>query len=250
MQPVLNSTAKKIEKVFHDVFIVIALCLLVQWLLQDFLKITDPAAKIIDWGVWFFLFLETMTLVSLAHNKWQYLTSNWINIVILIIFFPLFWFHTTSLIFLRFVRLFILFRFFVPSFKVMKEALMFNGIGLTLLFALMLAILSGILMSQIDPAITNIGDGIWWAWETITTVGYGDEAPSSTHGRVLAVIVMILGAVLFSIITANLSAYFVSKSRLTKDAHQNKLEKKEIHKILLLMQQQLDEIQKKLEHKK
>lgn len=250
MEPILNNTAKKIEKIFQSSFIVIAICLLVQWLLQDFIKISDVQAKIIDWVIWFFLFLETITMVTLAHDKRQYLTKNWVNVVILIIFFPFFWFHTTALIFLRFVRLFILLRFFVPSFKVMKEALMFNGIGLTILFVLILATLSGVLMAEIDPSITTIGDGIWWAWETITTVGYGDEAPSSTHGRVLAVIVMILGAVLFSIITANLSAYFVSKSRLTKDAHQSKREKKEIHKVLIQMQKQLDEIQQKLEHKK
>ena len=41
--------------------------------------------------------------------------------------------------------------------------------------------------------ITNLGDAFWWAFETVTTVGYGDYTPVTVVGRVIAVIVMFSG---------------------------------------------------------
>jgi voltage-gated potassium channel len=41
--------------------------------------------------------------------------------------------------------------------------------------------------------ITNLGDAFWWAFETVTTVGYGDYTPVTLVGRVIAVIVMFSG---------------------------------------------------------
>jgi voltage-gated potassium channel len=41
--------------------------------------------------------------------------------------------------------------------------------------------------------ITNLGDAIWWAVETVTTVGYGDYTPITLVGRLIAVLVMFTG---------------------------------------------------------
>ena len=58
--------------------------------------------------------------------------------------------------------------------------------------------------------VTSIGDALWWAATTVTTVGYGDRYPVTTTGRVIAVILMIVGMALVSAITASIAAWFVS----------------------------------------
>lgn len=244
-----HDKATILEKIFQGFFIVIAALLLLQWLLERYLHLSNFQLTMINWFVWFFLFLESAVLVTLAKDKTRYLIKNWLNIVVLIAFFPLLWFHTTAIVFLRFARFLILLRLFVPSYKAIKEVITFNQIGICLLLLVVLAILSGILMSNIDPAIPTLGDGVWWAWETITSVGYGDEAPTSLHGRILAVFVMLFGLCIFSIITANLSAYFIGKSKLSKDAQAGKLEGKEILRLMHDMQKQLDEIKQKVDSK-
>ncbi len=69
---------------------------------------------------------------------------------------------------------------------------------------------------QPDSTISNLADGIWWAFVTCTTVGYGDEFPVTTTGRVIAVLLMLAGISGLSVITANIAAYFVSTDSETE----------------------------------
>jgi voltage-gated potassium channel len=66
-----------------------------------------------------------------------------------------------------------------------------------------------------DPNIPTPVAGIWWAWETITTVGYGDIVPVTFWGRILGVVLMLMlmlmGILIISLLTANFSAYFIDK---------------------------------------
>lgn len=65
--------------------------------------------------------------------------------------------------------------------------------------------------STIDSNIHSSLAGIWWAWETITTVGYGDIVPVTLLGRILGVILMLIDILIISLLTANFSAYFIDK---------------------------------------
>ena len=56
--------------------------------------------------------------------------------------------------------------------------------------------------------ITSISDAFWWASTTVTTGGFGDKYPVSQGGRLIAVLLMILGLALFSVITGSLAEWF------------------------------------------
>ena len=57
--------------------------------------------------------------------------------------------------------------------------------------------------------ITDFGQALWWACTTITTVGYGDHYPVTGPGKVIAVMLMIVGVALLGILTAGIAAWFV-----------------------------------------
>jgi voltage-gated potassium channel len=59
----------------------------------------------------------------------------------------------------------------------------------------------------------TLGSGMWWALQTITTVGYGDHVPADTGGRVIAGVVMVTGIGFLSVVTASISAAFVESAR-------------------------------------
>lgn len=67
--------------------------------------------------------------------------------------------------------------------------------------------------SLVGSNIKNFGDGMWWAITTVTTVGYGDRYPTTTEGRFLAVVLMIMGISLMGVITASVAAWFVKISQ-------------------------------------
>ncbi len=57
--------------------------------------------------------------------------------------------------------------------------------------------------------IKSFGDALWWAFTTITTVGYGDRYPVTTTGRIIAVLLMIGGIAMLGIITGSLASWIV-----------------------------------------
>jgi voltage-gated potassium channel len=59
--------------------------------------------------------------------------------------------------------------------------------------------------------ITSIGDSLWWAVTTITTVGYGDRYPTTTTGRFIALGLMLAGIALLGVVTATLASWLVER---------------------------------------
>jgi len=58
-----------------------------------------------------------------------------------------------------------------------------------------------------NPQFGQLPDGLWWAFVTLTTVGYGDVVPITPGGRVIAVITMVIGIVVYSLVVANLTVF-------------------------------------------
>jgi voltage-gated potassium channel len=79
---------------------------------------------------------------------------------------------------------------------------------------LLLVISSALVVTQAerpqpDATIKTLGDGLWWAMVTVTTVGYGDMAPVTTVGRTVAVVLMLGGIALLGVVTATMSSWLV-----------------------------------------
>jgi voltage-gated potassium channel len=82
--------------------------------------------------------------------------------------------------------------------------------ALLLAYACSLSILQ-VERSRPDSSINNFGDALWWALETVTTVGYGDKTPHTTFGKLIAATLMIGGIGVVSLITASLASWIVER---------------------------------------
>jgi voltage-gated potassium channel len=71
-----------------------------------------------------------------------------------------------------------------------------------------------------DPRITSFADAIWWSISTVTTVGYGDIVPVSAAGRIVGMLLMIVGIAVMTAFIAQVSATIV-ESRLQPFAEKN-----------------------------
>jgi voltage-gated potassium channel len=65
---------------------------------------------------------------------------------------------------------------------------------------------------------TSIWEGMWWALQTVTTVGYGDVTPESVAGRFVAGAVMLAGVALVTIVTAAVTSSFVARVQAQRRA--------------------------------
>jgi voltage-gated potassium channel Kch len=78
-----------------------------------------------------------------------------------------------------------------------------------------ITVVTGIAMTFVDREhYPTIGSGLWWAVQTSTTVGYGDNVPTTVAGRLVAAFVMLVGIGFLTVITAAITSTFVSRSRL------------------------------------
>ena len=75
-------------------------------------------------------------------------------------------------------------------------------------------VFGGVLMRVLDAEeYPNVWKGMWWALQTVTTVGYGDVTPQKTSGRIVAAFVMLEGVAFLSIVIAAITSIFVARAQ-------------------------------------
>lgn len=88
-----------------------------------------------------------------------------------------------------------------------------NGLLAACLAAILLMIVSSIAVLQVETGpgtnIATANDALWWAFTTVTTVGYGDRFPVTSDGRLVAAFLMIAGVGMFGTISAFLATWFM-----------------------------------------
>jgi voltage-gated potassium channel len=70
-----------------------------------------------------------------------------------------------------------------------------------------------------EPDLGDFGDALWWAIVTSTTVGYGDLAPVSIVGRLVAVVLMIVGIGALGMITGSIATHFLHGKQERTNPH-------------------------------
>jgi voltage-gated potassium channel len=93
---------------------------------------------------------------------------------------------------------------------------------------LLVTIACGVAMRVLDPSeFDNVWIGLWWAVQTVTTVGYGDIVPEHTSGRIVATVLMLFGIGFLTVVTAVITAVFLEQvRRRLGDPTQAKVEQK------------------------
>ena len=72
----------------------------------------------------------------------------------------------------------------------------------------------GVLQRIVDPkTFTSVWLGMWWALQTVTTVGYGDVVPDQATGKVIAAFLMLGGLSLIAVLTAAVTSGFVARAQ-------------------------------------
>lgn len=168
--------------------------------------IDGAAAQVVaitDIALTFFFAVDFAKRFLIAHPRTDYLIRDWG------------WADLLAIIpFLRIFRLFRLVRVvrklrhhgaaaFIDDLRTNRSA---SAFGLTVALVLIVVEVSGALIVSVErrspEANIQTGiDAVWWAYVTITTVGYGDKYPVTTEGRVLGVFLLVAGIALFSVLT-------------------------------------------------
>lgn len=172
---------------------------------------TAQALEVTAWLIWGVFAFEYVALLYLAPDRWTMVRTHKLDLLIV------------ALPFLRPLRAFRVLRLLLAGLAFARA-----GAGAKRLlgrrgFAKFLAVAGGVIAGcgtiawlferQAEGGeIVTVADGLWWALVTATTVGYGDMVPVTAEGRGIAVLLLLVGVALLSVVTANIAAFFVEES--------------------------------------
>lgn len=111
----------------------------------------------------------------------------------------------------------------------------FVMVGMMLLIAVLFATIAvfEIERGAVGANIHSAGDSLWWAFATITTIGYGDHYPVTAAGRIVAVVLVVFGLSFFGTFTAYVASFFLEKTQLKEESEIQHL----IHEVRRLREQ-------------
>ncbi|WP_182200416.1 potassium channel family protein [Paraliobacillus salinarum] len=160
--------------------------------------------------VWLILFIDVLVRFIFATKKWRFLKSNIFDIIAIIPLDAIFQTARFARL-LRLVRLFLLTKNHVP---ILLKILKTNGLDKLIYTSFIMIFLSSLIVTYIEPNIETFSDGVWWSIVTTTTVGYGDISPSTMVGRVVAVVLMIVGIGLIGMLTSSITTFFIKENKV------------------------------------
>jgi voltage-gated potassium channel len=158
----------------------------------------------VEWVVWGAFALDYLVRLALAPHPGKFVRRHWLDLcaVVLPLLQPLRLLRLVSTLLLvgRRARM-------APQIRLTTYVV---GAVIGLLMFGSLAVLS---VERESPHgnIRTLGDAVWWSFTTMTTVGYGDHAPTTGLGRMIAVGLMLSGIALLGVVTANIAAWFISR---------------------------------------
>jgi voltage-gated potassium channel len=94
-----------------------------------------------------------------------------------------------------------------------------NAAGVIVIVTTLVVVAAGVLIRLVDSEeYPSVGLGLWWALQTVTTVGYGDVAPTQVTGRLVGAAVMLEGIAFIAIVTAAITSTFVARATRQQEA--------------------------------
>lgn len=96
-----------------------------------------------------------------------------------------------------------------PLPRLRLQVVAIRGLLYSVGLALAILGLGGLGFWLLDPGVQTLSDGLWLAFTTAATVGYGDVVPSTHASRAFAVLVVLVGLAVLSLVTASVAAIFV-----------------------------------------
>ncbi|OIO73139.1 MAG: potassium channel protein [Zetaproteobacteria bacterium CG_4_9_14_3_um_filter_49_83] len=203
-KPSHSGRSEKMERIFDMLLLVVTIVMVILSLLLD-ADGWEVTAALLSFVVlfvlrWFY-----------SRDRKSYLKANWFDLVLIVLL-------TSPLLRLLVVlkiagllpmqkinRMLHLGRKQMLSLLVLSKDSLPTAMALVFGVVIVFGSMAYLIEHPVNPAFKAIDDGLWWAFVTITTVGYGDVVPMTGPGRFIGVMTMVIGVLIYSLVIANVT---------------------------------------------
>jgi voltage-gated potassium channel len=212
--------------------------------------LNDATLAPVDLAITLLFLAEFVLRFSVAPSRAGYLKGHWIDLLALLPAIRWLRFLRVARLarlveVVRLLRLGVLLRFLVEvdrALSGMRRMARRNGVHVLLMVAVALVAIGGTLVwaleHTVNPSFRSYWDALWWAFATMTTIGYGN-GPTTLQGRMIGAVVMVLGIACFGVVTATVTAFFVE--RQSEEEHASP---EELRALLMDIQARLERLER------
>lgn len=219
-----NSRAYHWERRLHWVMVGVALLAVPAFYIEEISA--SPSLRLIAAFIDEFLFVafafELFWMLHVTTQKARYLKRNWLDAVIIAsAAVSMFGWATEWVALARLMRLALVALLLTRALGSMRSIIGPHGLPYVLVFGVATLAVSGAGFYWLEPTVHSYGEGLWLAFVSGATIGYGDFVPTTPASRFFAAIVVVLSLAVMSVVTASIAAIFVGQDekQLRRDMH-------------------------------
>ncbi len=211
---------KKIYSYYDFIIGILSILMIVILIAENTLELSEISKNVfilIDKLIWFIFVIDYFIRFIISNNKLDFYKKNLIDLISIIPFNSIF---TTLRIVrlakaIKVTKLIKLFRASILLIKFKNRLGNFfktNKFNYVVYLTILTILIGAITISLVEKM--SFPDALWWSFVTTTTVGYGDISPSTTIGRLIAVMLMLTGIGFLGILTGTISSFFIKENKV------------------------------------
>lgn len=214
------------EQRLHWVMVAVALLALPAFYFEEFATtgLLRPVGQVLDAFILIAFSAEFFWMLRQTRQPRLYVAHNWLDLLIIFAAAISFagveseWVPLARLLRIAYVSLVL-----ARALSAMRNVLSPASVPYFLGWGAVTLALAGAGFYWLEPTIHSYGDGLWLAFVTGATVGYGDFVPTTAASRFFAVMMVIAGFAMLSLVTASIAAYFIGEDEkiLRREMHQD-----------------------------
>jgi voltage-gated potassium channel len=164
-------------------------------------------ADVLNWMIWLAFLAEAVVMLAVVPSKRTWLRGHPVEVAIVLLTCPILATVIQSARVLRLVRLLRFLRL-APLVRILFSS---EGVRYAALLTLLTALTGGVAFASVENV--SVGNGIYWALTTMTTVGYGDITPKTAEGKAIAIAVMLVGIGFATLVIGAAAERFVHRQQ-------------------------------------
>lgn len=165
---------------------------------------------------------ELLWMVHVTRQRQEYLLRNWLDLlIILVAAVSLTGWGGEWVPLARLLRLTMVLFFLVRILGALRNLFSPTATPYVLGLGVVTLVVAGAGFYWLEPTVESYGEGLWLAFTSGATVGYGDFVPTTPASRLFAALVVLVGYAILSMVTASIAAFFVGEDEkhLRREIH-------------------------------